>query len=427
MVGWKGKLSMSNTPEWLNTCFVRELAVPAWLRDLQTAERASFLDRGLPHRKEERWKYNDLDFLRQKTFLLPEEMTEDLTSTVNSLRLQNASTILVVLVNGKFSVQYSDLSLLSPKAIIVSLATALQTHSEVLAPRLPHNSKNHPFASLNTALLSDGVFISVPDNTQIKNPIHILHVNTGKQKFIASPRNVLLVGANSHVTVIEEHHGLDDSHYFVNMVTDIEAQANAWVDFHKIQNESQHAAHIAQLFLTLRKDAVVNMHNLAIGGHMGRDDVAVNLVERGAACHLNGFYNLTREQQQIDNHIAIEHLAPYSVSEMLYKGIADKNAKAIFNGKVTVHVDAQKIKSHQYNHNLLLSNDADDVQCAHGATVGQLDNEALFFLRARGIPLADAMKILTQGFAADVLNKIGCQAIKQKMTDLLHETFAHDN
>ncbi|MES2217468.1 MAG: Fe-S cluster assembly protein SufD [Pseudomonadota bacterium] len=430
---------MNTAPEWLTTYFGQQEAAQDWLRATQTSQRESFLQRGFPVRQEERWKYTDISFLTKKIFTVAEHNALDITATLHKLRIANVTSIFVVLLNGKFSAELSDLTLLPTSVVLTSLASAFQTHADYIEPRLPHDSKSYPFATLNSALVSDGVFLLVPDNVRVTVPIHILHINTANQNFLASPRNIVIAGVSSSVTILEEHHGLDESNYFTNLVTDIEAGDNCHVDFHKIQHESMQAAHIAQIFITARQDAVVNVHTLALGAHLGRDDVTVNLSARGAACQLNGFYYLNTDHQQIDNHILIEHSAPYCVSEMLYKGIADKKSKVIFNGKIHVHKDAQKTQSHQYNHNLLLSADAeintkpeleiyaDDVKCAHGDTVGQIDAAALFYLRARGIPQAIAMKMLTQAFAADVFAKITCQAVKQKMADLLNEKFAHDN
>jgi Fe-S cluster assembly protein SufD len=430
---------MITAPAWLTACFEQQEAAQNWLRSAQQAQRTSFLARGFPHRKEERWKYNDISFLNRDTFSIAKTEAPDIAASLDKLRLHNLDSILLVLINGKFSTEFSDLSLLPAGVTVQSLAMAFQTHANYIEPRLPHDSKRYPFASLNSALVSDGVFVQVPDNVRITQPIHILHINSAQQNFIASPRNIIIAGANSAITVLEEHHGLDASNYFVNMVTDIEAGANARVIFHKIQQESPCAAHIAQLFIMAQQDAIIEVHSLALGGHLGRDDVTVNLSGRGAACQLNGFYYLKADQQQIDNHILVEHIAPYCVSEMLYKGIADKKSKAIFNGKIHVHKAAQKTQSHQYNHNLLLSADAevntkpeleiyaDDVKCAHGNTIGELDEDALFYLRARGISQPDAMTILTQAFAAEVFAKMTCQVIKQKMADLLTEKFAHDS
>jgi Fe-S cluster assembly protein SufD len=428
----------SNAPAWLTTCLEQQEAAQDWLRATQHSQRASFLQRGLPLRREERWKYTDISFLTKQNYTVDGQLASDITATINKLRLPDIDSVLLVLVNGKFSSEFSDLSLLPETVTVQSLATAFQTHPQYIEPRLPHDSKQYPFATLNSALVSDGVFLLVPDQIRVTAPIHILHINTAKQTFIASPRHIIIAGAHAALTILEEHQGLDDSNYFVNLVTDIEAGANARIDFHKMQNESPAAAHIAQVFVTAGQDAQVNMHNLALGSRLGRDDITVNLNARGAACQLNGFYYLTADQQQIDNHILVEHRAPYSVSEMLYKGIADKQSKVIFNGKIHVHKDAQKIQSNQYNHNLLLSTAAevntkpeleiyaDDVKCAHGATIGQFDEAALFYLRARGISQTDAMQMLTQAFAGEVLAKITCQVIKQKMADLLNERFTHD-
>jgi Fe-S cluster assembly protein SufD len=426
-------------PTWLTTCFVQHSAAHEWLLATQIAERENFLQRGFPSKNEERWKYTDIGFLSRQSFILAKSQDKAIDALVSRLRLQHTQSILVVLINGKFTPQFSDLALLPSEVTLCSLASAFHEYAEQIKFRLITDSKRHPFASLNAALVSDGVFLSVPKNTRVPMPIHLLHINSATENFLACPRNVVIAASGAQVNILEEHYGLDESNYFTNMVTDLDADSNAIIDFHKIQNESPQAAHIAQIFISQQQDATVNVHTLALGGQLGRDDIAVNLQARGAACQVNGFYYLNADNQQIDNHILIEHKAPYCVSEMLYKGIADKKSRVIFNGKILVHKDAQKTQSHQYNHNLMLSPTAevntkpeleiyaDDVKCAHGDTVGQLDEAALFYLRARGIPKNLAITMLTQSFAADVLNKITCLSIKQKMSDLLTEKFGYDH
>ena len=425
-------------PAWLTTCFGQQTIAHDWLLVTQIAERENFLQRGFPLKSEERWKYTDLSFLSRDSFMLAQTPEKAIDAVVSRLRLQNTPSILAVLLNGKYSLQFSDLSLLPEGVTLCSLANAFLDHADQIKLRLITDSKHHPFASLNAALVADGVYLAVSKNTRVTMPIHLLHINSATQNFVACPRNMVIVESGAQVNILEEHIGLDESNYFINMVTDIDADSNAIVDYHKIQNESPQAAHIAQIFVTQKQDATVNLHTLATGAHLGRDDIAVNLQARGAACQVNGFYYLNADNQQIDNHILVDHKAPYTVSEMLYKGIADKKSKVIFNGKILVHKDAQKTQSHQYNHNLTLSTAAeintkpeleiyaDDVKCAHGSTVGQLDETALFYLRSRGIAKAQAMKILTKSFAADVLSKITCGSIKQKMSDLITEKFAHD-
>ena len=433
---------MTNAPLWLSSALAETRNVPTWLRARQDQQRASFLARGLPLRQEERWRYNNLGWLTEPVVNAAAATTltdsKPLVTTAIAQHRLSTPSILLVVLNGRFAPEYSDLALLPSTMIFSSLATAFLQYGVLLQDRFTHDSLQHPFASLNAALVSDGIFIMSPEHSKLPTPIHILHLHTARANFMACPRTVIIAGANSALTIVEDYIGLDDSQYFTNAVTEIDAQRNTQIDFYKMQRESSRAAHLGQLFVNAQHDAQLNLHALALGGHFGRDEVNVTLSAAGAVVALHGFYYARRDAQQIDNHIVIDHQAPSSTSQMLYKGIADKQSKIIFNGKVQVHKDAQKIQSRQTNHNLLLSDAAevatkpdleiyaDDVQCTHGATVGQMDTDALFFLRARGIPLAAARQILTQAFAAEVIASIACPAVKQKMADLLAEAFAYD-
>ena len=426
-------------PTWLTTCVANQYAAESWLRDLQQAIGQAFLRRGLPTRKEELWKYTDVSALTQATFTKSATVKVDvLPATVAARRLPD--TIMVVLLNGHFSETLSDLQDLPQGVTLCSFRQALQQHAPLVQAHFTTNLDlaRHPFASLNAALVTDGVFLQVPANTVIVNPIQILYLNTEADPFVVCPRNMILASENTAVTILEEHAALDGYTYFMNVVTDIHAAAGARVDYHKIQNESPNATHIAQIFINQQRDSVVKANSLLVGSRLGREDVVVNLHAAGAESSVNGFYCLTQDGQHIDNHVQIDHIAPHGSSNMIYKGVLDKKSRAVFNGKIYVHKDAQKTRSYQANHNLLLSADAeidtkpefeiyaDDVKCAHGDTVGQLDQDALFYLRSRGIDHPTALKLLTYAFAADVMNTITQREIKQRMIDLLHEKLGND-
>jgi Fe-S cluster assembly protein SufD len=335
----------------------------------------------------------------------------------------------------------SDLQLLPEGVILCSFKQALQQHAELVKAHFTTNLNlaSHPFASLNAALVSDGVFLYLPKNTIVEAAIQIVYLNTEDNHFMTCPRNMIIAGENSEVMLLEEHVAHHAEKYFTNVVTDIHAEAGAKVQYHKIQDDSPRATHIAQLFINQSRDSMVTAHSLLVGSRMGREDVFVSLNASGAESNVNGFYCLTHDGQHIDNHIHIDHVAAHGTSNMIYKGVLDKKSRAVFNGKIYVHKDAQKTQSYQANHNLLLSADAevdtkpefeiyaDDVKCAHGDTVGQLDQDALFYLRSRGIEHTLAMKLLTYAFAADVMNAIAHPQIKQRMIELLNEKLVNDD
>jgi Fe-S cluster assembly protein SufD len=427
-------------PSWLTACFANQYAAEDWLRDLQQELGQAFLQRGIPTRSEELWKYTDVNFLLSETFAKSSlSNTDALADILITKRLKKPDTISVVLVNGNFMESFSDLRLLPENVVLCSFKQALQKHAELVKAHLTVNLDlaRHPFANLNAALVSDGIFLHVPNNTIVSSPIQIMYINT-ENDFIACPRNMMITGEHSEVTILEEHDAFAAENYFMNIVTDIHVRASAKVHYHKIQNDSPRATHVAQIFINQSQDSVVNAHSWLVGSRLGREDIFVSLNARGAESNVNGFYCLTYDGQHLDNHIHIDHVAAHGTSNMIYKGVLDKKSRAVFNGKIHVHKDAQKTQSYQANHNLLLSADAevdtkpefeiyaDDVKCAHGDTVGQLNLDALFYLRSRGIDNQMAMKLLTYAFAADVMNKVTQPEIKQRMIELLNEKLAND-
>jgi Fe-S cluster assembly protein SufD len=383
----------------------------------------TFLKHGLPTRKDERWKYTDLTFLTNKKYVSAQRMEADqLSDVVHQHRLQHSESIMLVFVNGYFTPALSDLAKLPEGVIACSL-------NENLIESIDINK--YPFVSLNAALFTDGLFLQLPDACEIKMPIHFLSLVMGDKEWMIHPRNMIILGENSHLTLAEEYFSLVTQAYLMNSVTTIHVGKNAKLDHCKIQQEGKQAAHLANTFIYQKQNSHVSFANFSSGGLFARDDVIVKLQESGAHCDTSGFYHLRTDNQYIDNHVDIDHLAPYSSSEMLYKGIIDKKSRAVFNGRLHVAKDAQKILAHQANHHLLLANDAeayskpeleiyaDDVKCKHGATTGQLDQEALFYLCSRGIPRVDAVNMLLQGFSEEIMQRVKHPAIQMRVQETL--------
>ena len=382
---------------------------------LQVKQLDAFLQRGFPTRQEELWKYSDTSFLKKQNFTWA-------SKTKITHQRKKLSGIRLVFVNGYLSSELSDLSLLPKGVTLCSLAEKTATTNGTLPTEF--DAKRYPFAALNTALMTDGFYLSIPDNCVVDETIHCLFLSSKQNNFLVCPRNVIVAGANSQITLIEEYANKGAENYFTNTVTEIFAENNATLFYYKIQDESLTATHIANMFVSQKKDSVIKSFCIDRGSCFTRENIAVDLLASGAECYLHGFYKLTQDKQHIDNHILVNHLSQHGTSHMLYKGTLDKKSHAVFNGKVFVHKDAQKTIAMQGNHNLLLSGDseidtkpeleiyADDVKCAHGATVGQLDAESLFYLRARGIDKIQAKLLLTQAFADDVLEVISHSDIK---------------
>ncbi len=290
------------------------------------------------------------------------------------------------------------------------------------------------FVALNTAMMQDGALIRVARGAVIEEPIEIFYLTTAAKDPIAiHPRALILVGANAQCTIVERYQGAGEGAYLTNAVTEIVVGESAVVDHYKVQQETLSAYHVATMQALLGRSSVFASHSISLGGALVRND-ANCVLSQGSEGTLNGLY-IVNGTQHVDNHTAIDHAQPHANSHELYKGILDGKSHAVFNGKIFVRKDAQKTDSKQTNKNLVLSDDAvvdtkpelqilaDDVRCTHGATIGQLDAESLFYLQSRGIGKQDAKNLLIFAFAQDVVDRIKVQSLRDSLEKLLFEKF----
>jgi len=290
----------------------------------------------------------------------------------------------------------------------------------------------NPFVALNAAFTGQPIVLRVPKGAILDEPIEIMHAAVGADGPVAvHPRILILVGANSQCAIIERYAGT--GLYLTNAVTEIVADEGAIVEHYRIQQESAEAYHVSTVRATLGRSAVFGSHSISLGGALVRNDATVVLSE-GTEATLNGLY-IANGTQHIDNHTTIDHAKPHGTSHEMYKGILDGKATAVFNGRILVRKDAQKTDSKQTNKNLVLSDEAvintkpelqilaDDVRCTHGATIGQLDTESMFYLQSRGIGRADARNLLTYAFAQDIIDRIKVQSLRDSLERVLFEKF----
>jgi Fe-S cluster assembly protein SufD len=291
--------------------------------------------------------------------------------------------------------------------------------------------QSNPFVALNTANFQDGLLVRIAKGAVVEEPIRLAFESSANGKpTVSHPRILILAGADSHATIIEGYTG-NAGHYFTNPVTEIVAGDRAVIDHYKLQTEGAHAFHVATLQIQLGRDTNFRSHSLSFGGALVRNDVNA-VLSQGCECTLNGLY-LVGGEQHIDNHTSIDHAKPHAASHELYKGILEGHSSAVFNGKILVRKDAQKTDAKQTNKNLVLSEDAvintkpelqilaDDVRCTHGATIGQLDREAIFYLQSRGIGLADARNLLIYAFARDIVDRIKVEPLRERLEEILLE------
>ncbi len=398
-----------------------------WLLDIQKSSLEQFIATGFPNRHQENWKYTDLTFLSHLNFQpLPFNHFENFSHILHPSHDQYEHQM--VFIDGQFSAQLSKINALDAKITFTSIKDILLKDMTTLASYFKQSLHlSAGLASLNAAFLTDGFFLHILKNVEIKSPIHLLFLSTAQSgNTMTHPRNIVILEDGAKATLFEEHAVLNDTQteqpVFKNMVSSFFVGHQATLNHWKLQAESRHTIHIAQTHILQAKDSQVNVQTVSLGAKMARDDLNVYLNDLGASCQLQGLYVLA-DRQHVDHHTRIDHHAMHTHSQENYKGILKDHAKGVFNGKVMVHPNAQKIKSSQINKNLLLSETAemntkpeleiyaDDVQCTHGATVGQIDADILFYLRARGLDLKEATKLLVHAFYHEVLNNISTKDI----------------
>lgn len=399
----------------------RRLALPGqqtnWMRDHRDSAMSRVVDLGLPTRKNEAWKYTSLQPLVDTPFALAENSTAVDRSQIAPLLLDNAYHF--VLVDGRYAPQLSSLNNLPAGVHIASLATALNINPDLVKPWLGHHtmSTENLGVALNSALLQDGVFLRFEKDTLLDRPIQVLHIGAGIG-MNNTTRSLLVASSGSRATVYESFFSISDGAYLTNAITEVFVAENAAIEMTKLVRENNRVLHLGGLYCTLERDAAFHHNNIALGAALVRNDLRVNLVAPGGHVQLNGLH-MTRDRQHVDNQITVEHRAAHCSSQQYYKGVLADSSRGVFAGRILVQVNAQKTDAQQTNHTLLLSKEADanskpqleiyadDVKCSHGATVGQLDDEALFYLRSRGMGKQEARAALIQAFARDVINRIG--------------------
>jgi Fe-S cluster assembly protein SufD len=403
---------------------------PAWLREARATAMHRFAEHGFPTTRHEDWRFTNITPITETAFSHagPAPTVEQ----VQTHLFPEANPFLAIVAGGRFSHELSSLGGLPQDVFVGSLADALGSVSDRLEPALGKIAVgDHPFVWLNTGLFEDGVLVRVPANTMLDRPIHI-HIasDAASEPTVSHPRVLVSAGENSQFTVIESYGGPEGQCYFTNAVTEVLLANGAIVQHVKVQRESAKAFHVAGTFAKLGRGATFTSQNISLGGGLVRNDVNAVLDGEGAEATLNGLY-LADGDRLVDNHTAIDHAQPHCPSHELYKGVLGGKARAVFNGKIFVRQDAQKTDAKQTNKALLLSDDAqvntkpqleifaDDVKCTHGAAIGQLDEDALFYLRARGIGRIDARDLLIRAFAGEVLQQVKPAAIHQRLEALM--------
>ena len=405
-------------------------AAPVWVRKLRQEAFARFVEMNFPTMKDEEWKYTSVAPIVKLPFRLASKFPSGFSKADIEAHLFGKSDWQrLVFVNGIFSQDLSSVSGLPKGVLVKNLEAALKENTGLVEAHLGKYAElgANIFTALGTAFLEEGAFVYLPAGTVLERPIHLLFVSTAeKEVTVAHPRILVVAEAGSRGAVIENYLGKSNQPYFTNVVTEIVVGENASLEHYKLQREDGHGFHIAATEVYQKRASHYSGFTLDAGAQLGRNTHRVVLDGEEVECHLNGLY-IASGKQHIDNHTAIDHRQPNGKSFEVYKGIVDGRARAVYNGKVFVRQAAQKTDSKQTNRNLLLSDlarvdtkpqleiFADDVKCTHGATVGQLDETAIFYLTARGISRANAQRLLTFGFANDVINRIKLEPMRAEL------------
>ncbi len=400
-----------------------------WLAPLRKQAFEVFESQGFPSTRVEDWKYFNLAPLRKTTFhhVHDRERVSLRRETLAGFEVHCLPGAQLVFVDGYFEPTLSTTRVLPDGIELGDLATAIQAKRAFLEKHLGEHARidADPLVALNTAMLHDGAFVHVGRGVQVPDPIHLLFVSTGTKGATAShPRTIVVLEEGAALNLVEDYVSTTDATYFTNPVTEVILESGAVLDYSKLERESKNAFHVSATHVFQARDSSFESTSISFGGKSVRNDLFVRLAGPGASCVLNGL-NVIGDHQLVDDHTTIRHEQPHCTSQELYKSILDGHAEGVFNGAIYVAQDAQKTSSRQTNRNLVLSKHAlmntkpqleiyaDDVKCSHGATVGELDEEALFYLRARGIDQETSRRILTYAFANDVLTRIRQEPLRK--------------
>jgi Fe-S cluster assembly protein SufD len=413
---------------------------PAWVSDARERAIAAFAAQGFPTTRDEEWRFTSVAPIADTAFVAAEPLHVSAADLAPWTFSADAAAELVF-VNGFFMPALSRVSDLAAGLEVGPLSLVLSAGGAEVQPYLTKivPADASAFTALNTAFAEEGAFVRVRKNAVVEQPVHVLFYSTvSGAPSVSHPRLLVLVGEHAEVRVIETYGGPAGHVYFTNAVSEFVAEDRAIVDHYRVQRESASAFHVGSMQLRTGRETVFVSHNLSLGAALARNDVGAVLGGEGGDTTLNGLY-VASGRQLVDNHTTIDHALPHNGSHEVYKGLLGGSARGIFNGKIIVRPDAQKTDAKQTNKALLLSGQAqintkpqleifaDDVKCTHGATVGQLDPDMLFYLRARGLSLHDARALLIQGFAGDVVNRVKVTPLRDRLEQTLLTLIPRDD
>lgn len=405
-------------------------------RTMRTEAMKNFTRLGYPNRRQEAWKYTDLEPALQVPYrmqLIPSEERAD-ASKIFQCEIHNFETYLFSLLNGSYVWEHAPLSELPDGAVVGSLRAAAIKYPELFARHYGQyaDMKNGALEALNTAFAMDGIFIWVPDGVVVEKPIQMVNIVNLRENVFIQPRNLIIIGKNAKLTLVHCDDSVQHQKNFTNAVTEFIIGENSELDYYKLQNKDDDATLINNNYFHLSDYSRLTSNTLTFNGGLIRNESKVKIDGSGAEANLYGLYLMDRKQH-VDNRVFVDHAKPNSLSNELYKGIIDDDASAAFYGHILVQRDAQQTNAYQNNRNITLTDRArvdtnpfleiyaDDVKCSHGATIGQLDQDALFYLKSRGICDRNARMLLMYAFAAEIAGKITIPALRVRTEEMIEK------
>jgi len=408
---------------------------PAWLRGLRERGFARFCEVGFPTTKNEDWRFTNVNAIAQTPFQLAREARRSdatYSDTLDACRIPGAACQLVFL-NGRFASELSDLGNLPQGVRVGSLAQSIAQDGTSLEPHLGRylNIERDAFSALNTAFIEDGAYVYLPRGTVLEAPICFLFISLpGKDPEMTNPRNLIVAENATEASIVEDYVSLGSGVSFSNVVTELVAGEDAVISHYMIEREDRQVFNVSTLRSQQARSSNVSSHSVLLGGGLVRNNIHPVLAGEGGECLINGLF-IGNGHQHMDNYMLVEHASPHCGSRQFYNGILDGHSHGVFHGRIIVHKDAQKTDAKQTNRNLLLSDDAqidtkpqleiyaDDVKCTHGATIGQVEENALFYMRSRGIEETEARSLLLLAFANECLDRMKCAPVRDYLRDLV--------
>jgi Fe-S cluster assembly protein SufD len=408
---------------------------PAWLCGLRERALARFCETGFPTTKHEDWRFTNVSAISQTPFELARDARQSGSiygDTLEACRIPDAACQLVFL-NGRFAAELSELGSLPQGVRVGSLAQAIAQDEKALEAHLGRyvNIERDAFCALNTAFVEDGAFVYLPRRTVLEAPICFLFISVpGDHAEMSNPRNLIVAEDATEASIVEDYVSLGSGVSFSNVVTELVAGEDAVISHYLIERENRQTFNVSTLRTQQGRSSSVSSHSVLLGGGLVRNNVHPVLGGEGGECLINGLF-IGNGSQHMDNYMLVEHASPHCSSRQFYNGILDGHSHGVFHGRIIVHKDAQKTDAKQTNRNLLLSDDAqidtkpqleiyaDDVKCTHGATIGQVDENALFYMRSRGIDETSARGLLLLAFASECLDRMKCRPVRDYLRDLV--------